>query len=115
MSAQIIPLSPKHGVTDDGDQGHLGRHNLREVARSPSSESLSLVKHAEGVVQTLADWVYGYVTQKRALTLIPGYHPRYPDTQVPPLSITEVERAESRTPIQTSQRPTRVRAGFESK
>ena len=49
-------------------------------------------------MQTLADWVYGYVTQKRALTLIPGYHPRYPDTQVPPLSITEVERVESRTP-----------------
>ena len=48
-------------------------------------------------MQTLADWVYGYVTQKRALTLIPGYHPRYPDTQVPPLSITEVERVESRT------------------
>ena len=47
-------------------------------------------------MQTLADWVYGYVTQKRALTLIPGYHPRYPDTQVPPLSITEVERVESR-------------------
>ena len=51
------------------------------------------------MVQTLADWVYGYVTQKRALTLIPGYHPRYPDTQVPPLSITEViEVARERRP-----------------
>ena len=52
-------------------------------------------------MQTLADWVYGYVTQKRALTLIPGYHPRYPDTQVPPLSITEVERVESRSDVFT--------------
>ena len=57
------------------------------------------------MVQTLADWVYGYVTQKRALTLIPGYHPRYPDTQVPPLSITEVERVESRTHALPDNRP----------